>query len=260
MQWKVLDDVTIPDGPTSRHIAVSISLPLDNDNNNNNKNNCALIHNHRCTDHVVLFQNGTFRKQPTSGDAPSSRGLHAATMLDDNRLIVFGGAAQNGKMSNELFVLDLHTWKWTKISFGDNENDNKMPSPRAAPCLASLSDGCVILFGGAEATEQGLNPRADLWCFDIDIGKGDDNDDCDDTCTTGTWSLLLDDGDGPPPRNAATLMPIEADSIKKILGSDFVENDNVTCNSGNKKYFLLQGGWAPFVKTWSEPSILSIEM
>lgn len=79
-------------------------------------------------------------------------------------MILFGGAAQDGKMSNELFVLDIRTWKWKKMKFddgGDDDDDEHpvMPSPRAAPCLASLTDGCVILFGGAKAKEQDLNPR-----------------------------------------------------------------------------------------------------
>ena len=211
---------------------------------------CALVHNHRCTDHVLLFQNGTFRKQPTSGDAPSSRGLHAATMLDKNRMILFGGAAQDGKMSNELFVLDIRTWKWKKMKFDDGGDDDDehpvMPSPRAAPCLASLTDGCVILFGGAEAKEQGLNPRADLWCFEIDDdGDGD----------SGAWSLLLDDDKGPSPRNAATLMVMDTQSVETILGNGEISD----CGSCNKKYFLLQGGWAPFKVTFSEPSILSVQ-
>ena len=72
------------------------------------------------------------------------------------------------------------------------------------------------------------DPRADLWCFEIDDdGDGD----------SGAWSLLLDDDKGPSPRNAATLMVMDTQSVETILGNGEISD----CGSCNKKYFLLQG-------------------
>jgi hypothetical protein len=259
MEWTTLGS-SIPDGPTSRHIA--LTLPSGNE---------ALVHNHRCTDHVLIFKDGTFRKQPTTGMSPSSRGLHAATILNNSNMILFGGAAQNGQMSNEVFVLNLHKWKWTRIDV-DVDQNSPFPTPRAAPCLTSVSDNCVIMFGGAEATEQGLNPRADLWALTFDNDNNDDVND-DETNDTGiskaSWSLLLDDESGPPPRNAATLSEIDPPPIDMIPKSTHTtsrstdDNDNADTDHDNsfiKKYFVLQGGWAPFRKTWSETTLLCVEV
>ena len=219
MKWTTLE-TTVPDGPTSRHVVVS--LPSGKE---------AVLHNHRCIDHVLIFKDEKFTKQETSGEAPSSRGLHSATMLDENNVLIFGGAAQNGQMSNEVFVLNVNTWIWNKILIDENA---PLPTPRASPCIASVCDGCVIMFGGAEATVFGLKPRGDLWELNIDVEEG-----------KGNWSLLVDDENGPPPRNAATLCEI------------FPSSETI---DSSKKHYLLHGGWAPFKKTWSEPTVLRVDI
>ena len=56
----------LPDGPTSRHVAVTI--------HSKNPEKCRIVlHTHRCTDHALVFDGASFRKQPVSGDIPSSR-------------------------------------------------------------------------------------------------------------------------------------------------------------------------------------------
>lgn len=209
-EWSLLEGVTLPGGPASRHVCLSLS------------NDKVLFHNHRCTDHVYLFDGKGFTKQPTSGDAPSGRGLHSATMLSDTHALIFAGAAQDGSMSNECFVLNTETWHWTLVAI---EGETK-PSPRASPCLCQFSSNCAIVFGGASRGATGLVPEGDVWALHLDS-----------TYQKGTWQLLS--SQGPPPRNAATLNLISA-------------------KSSNKKDYLLQGGWAPFVETHSDCFILRI--
>lgn len=226
---------SIPEGPTSRHVAVALS------------DDTICLHNHRCVDHVLLMQTldkeqnkVQWVRQETSGDAPSSRGLHCAAAIGTN-MCIFGGAAQNQLMSNEAFVLDTTTWKWTKIDCGDNA-----PAPRAGACLCALDDNSVLLFGGAKPTEGGLLGLNDVWVLhvdDLETGKG-------------RWECLIEyqsvenDSSGssfPPGRNAATLTEIDA---KKMLpGSACAESD---------KCYLLQGGWAPFKKTFNDVFVLRI--
>lgn len=223
--WKKL--APLPGGPASRHVA--LSLP------NQSK---ILIHTHRCEDHVWLFdpERGEFTKQKTTGTSPGSVGLHAATMLDGERLVVFGGAVKDGTMTNRSYVLDTKTWEWREVDLG--KVDNACPTPRAGSCLVthiSSEDkgNCVILFGGAESSENGLNPRGDVWALRVDP-------ECQ-----GYWTLLLDDNKSdsssrPEPRNAATLSPIAP------------KNDESASN------FLLTGGWAPFRRTWDDAFMLRI--
>ena len=205
--WKLLP-TKLPDGPSSRHIAVALSTTE------------ILIHNHRCVDYVYLFDGQEFTKQPTKGSCPSPRGLHCACRVSEDCVIVFGGAAQDGTMSNEVFSLNTRTWKWQQL-----KTTNHGPSPRAAACLCTVDSSHVLLYGGAESVEGGLKPHGDTWLLDLE---------------RLTWTCLIssDDGSAPPPRNAATLFPLK----KSEQGNDF----------------LMTGGWAPFVETWDDCHVLRI--
>lgn len=221
MEWSLV--ANLPDGPASRHVA--LALP----------DNKILIHNHRCTNHVWIFDPKTneFSKKDTTGESPGSVGLHTATLLDDNTVLVFGGATQDGTMSNQSHTLDLKTWTWKRIEL--ESSSAKCPSARAGACMCAYNSGdmkCGILFGGAERSETGLNPKGDVWALHVP-GSG-----------TGQWELLLDDktaGDAsmPEPRNAATL-------TKTNLDSD------------GAPQFVLTGGWAPFRETWDDVFLLKI--
>jgi len=214
-----------PDGPTSRLCAVA--LPGKDQ---------ILVHNHRCLEHVWIFDTDSyeFTKQPTTGQGPGSLGLHVACMIDDSTFFVFGGATQDGTMSNASFFLDTNTWKWTPVRLVD---PSKCPSPRAGASICSYSGTesdkkCAVLFGGAEATEAGLNPRGDVWVMHLlDAKKG-----------KGEWELLLNDDIQneyyPPPRNAATLTQIASDE--------------------KSAEFLVTGGWAPFRVTHDDVFVLSL--
>ena len=249
--------VRVPGGPTSRHIAVSVCI----DNNLDGKGNAEaiLLHNHRCVEHVLLLslsgggRSGQWKHQQTTGDVPSSRGLHCAAQLNNsksdrsNSIVIFGGAAKDGSMSNEAFVLDLNTWKWTKLVCSGNQ-----PSPRAGACLCPLNENTVILFGGAEFKDGGLVGLNDVWSLTVNSEKG-----------TGTWKRLIEnqsadgnnvDGTFPFGRNAATLTRMNAhsslpnDVLKKYPSGD---EDDV--------HFLLQGGWYPFRKTFNDVFVLRVK-
>jgi len=230
----------IPDGPTSRHVAVALS------------DDTICLHNHRCVDHVLLLRTSSdeqnkvrWHRQKTSGEAPSSRGLHCAASISSSshgtNMCIFGGAAQNGVMSNEAFVLDTTTWKWTKIDC----SGQTAPAPRAGACLCALDDNSVLLFGGAMPTEGGLLGLNDVWVLHVDDLK----------TGKGRWECLIEhqsvDSESssafPPGRNAATLTAIDA---RKVLpGDTFAESD---------KCYLLQGGWAPFRKTYNDVFVLRV--
>ncbi len=249
-EWRKLP-VTFPDGPTSRHVA--LTLPC---------NSRALLHNHRCTDFVYVFDAKTenFRKQKTSGTAPSSRGLHASCMLGSFALF-FGGADKSGQMSNEVFLLNTFTWEWTKAKFQIDENDpnaaSKMPCVRAAPNIVAFNETCAILYGGAKASATGLQPLDDVWALFMNRFSGD-----------GRWELISpsclkagpyetdDDSFIPHARNAATLTEIGTRPIT-IDG----ETSPVSLVAAPKtKLYSLHGGWAPFRKTFIDDFVLRVSL
>ena len=217
-KWKRFD-APMPQGPTSRHVAANVG-------------GSVVVHTFRCSDSVLVWDPaaGKLREQPTSGSAPSSRGLHVAAAADDHTLLVFGGAAKDGAMCNDAFALDTRTWRWRQLARGPFA---PRPSARAGACAAPLpGGGGMVMCCGAETSQApggGFVPRGDVWALVLDAnGEG------------ATWTKLLDDDapDAPGPRNAATLTP---------------------CGEPGKKELLLHGGWRPFVSTYGDSHVLSIE-
>ncbi len=252
MRWK-RHSVSLPDGPTSRHVAVALA-----------DDRHILLHTHRCVGYVWIFdtESGTFTKQPTQGPHPSSRGLHAATRVNDHQVVLFGGAAQDGTMSNEIFLLDTTSWQWSLLTPSSGKSS---PSPRAGPCLCTYSPNCVLLFGGAETSPKaGLVPRGDLWAFHVDQRKWQllMNDDDRDGSSPKRGILQVFGGSGsssnngirPPPRNAATLSPIFLDETTTTATTTTTES-----KEQRVKTFVLTGGWAPFRETWDDCYILRIQ-
>jgi Galactose oxidase, central domain/Kelch motif len=244
--------------PTSRLCAVT--LP--------DRPTKVLVHNHRCTDHVLLVDLASSQliKQPTSGTAaakPSPRGLHACVCLPNtHKMVLFGGAAQDGNMSNQVFVLDTQTWTWQQANTvttpsnhnNNNNNDNNdggCPTPRASPCLVAVDAQTCILFGGASRSEQGLHGCSDTWLLQLI----DDDDDNNNTISC-QWTQLNDDGapNAPPGRNAATLTPLP----KKPAMLNDNENDDDSDDGDDDYYFLLCGGWYPFRTTYNDNYVLKV--
>ena len=213
--------------PTSRLCA----LPLMEKSSSSK----VFIHNHRCTDHVLLLDLETSKltKQPVSGTAPSARGLHCCAQLPGtNKIVLFGGAAQSGVMSNEVFVLDTETWVWEQC-----DCEGAMPSPRASPCFSALDDKSCILFGGASRSDEvGLHGCSDTWLLEL----GEEG--------TAKWTQLSEDksAQAPPGRNAATLTPLLTPP-----GIDKNEDEE-------SQFFLLSGGWYPFRTTYGDNFVLKV--
>lgn len=230
---------TIPGGPTSRHVAVSLSIPSDNDvEGKSDRRNVICLHNHRCEDHVLLLSTmgGTaiqWERQYTSGEAPSSRGLHCAASIHNSQsMVIFGG-----NMSNEAFVLDTATWKWTKLDCGGS--DQHLPSPRAGACLCPLDNDSVLLFGGAIPSSGGLAGLNDVWILTVDLERG-----------IGKWECLIEnaedgnENDGtlrPPGRNAASLCPIDVEKLlpRNIMFEKSGSKSVVKDDGKDSSYFLL---------------------
>jgi hypothetical protein len=215
---------SMPRGPTSRHVAVNIGGRV-------------VVHTFRCQESVLVWdpEKRALREQPTSGSAPSPRGLHVAAAAGASTLVVFGGAAKDGTMLNDAYALDTRTWEWRMVEF---DGGDLKPSPRAGACAASLPNSAgIVVCCGAEASESGLVPRADVWALTLAESEGGGRG-----ALRGVWSQLIDDDDGsslsaprPGPRNAATLTPL----------------------GGGE--FLLHGGWRPFVSTYGDSYLLKVD-
>ncbi|KAG8469756.1 hypothetical protein KFE25_006211 [Diacronema lutheri] len=217
--WRRLADM--PRGPTSRHVACRVGDHL-------------LVHTHRCASALLRWDRAAGRlvEQPTTGDAPSARGLHVAAALSAHEMLVFGGASQAGAMSDEAFILDTRSWAWSAV-----RGAGAGPSPRAGAAAAAAGDGRAVVFGGAERAARGgggLLARGDAWLFEA--GRAGQ---------PPCWSLLAADAPAggttarPRARNAATLSPLAP-------------------APGGAPRLLLHGGWQPFVETYGDTHVLEL--
>ena len=108
------------------------------------------------TDEVMVLDTEIMLWYPpsVSGQIPSGRSGHTASLLDTtNELVVFGGV-KNNKWQNSVAVLDTMRWRWTlpKIA-GDAPRARSYHSATAVP---SLSDegSLLVIFGGNNDVES----------------------------------------------------------------------------------------------------------
>ncbi|KAA8545143.1 hypothetical protein F0562_019968 [Nyssa sinensis] len=70
---------------------------------------------------------------PISGQRPKARYEHGAAVIDD-KMYIFGGN-HNGRYLNDLQVLDLRSWTWSKVEVKAGGESLELPSPvPVAPC------------------------------------------------------------------------------------------------------------------------------
>ncbi|KPM07121.1 kelch domain-containing protein [Sarcoptes scabiei] len=93
------------------------------------------------------------------GDIPSARAACAAAKIG-HLLYLFGGRVNQDRM-NDMYVLNLRSYRWKQIQC----NDLDYPiSGRSWHTLTQTSERFLILYGGFSHNNQPLN---DCWLFDI---------------------------------------------------------------------------------------------
>ena len=211
LEWTQLE--AMPRGPVSRHVAVRA------------KSGCVVVHTFRCLESVLVFEDGRWVDQPTTGEAPSSRGLHSAAAVGDD-VVVFGGADKSGDMRCDAFALDTRTWTWRRLA-----DQGGGPSPRAGSCAAALGDDLFIVACGAERGPLGdLVPRADAWALHL---------------ASGQWTELAH-------QSSAVLSRRNAASLSGPLLRTVDADDDAALS------FALHGGWHPFKKTFGDTVFLDL--
>lgn len=161
------------------------------------------------TDQVMVLDTEIMLWYPpsVSGQVPSGRSGHTASLLDStNELVVFGGVKGN-KWQNSVAVLDTMRWKWTmpKIS-GDAPRARSYHS--ATPVPSTEKEGNILVIFGGNNDVESFNTVHVL----------------DTTDEDGEWSWFHPNVNGTPPSprtgHCATLL-----------------EDNKT--------ILIHGGWDP---------------
>jgi hypothetical protein len=187
----------LPCGPISRHTTVTVGDSI-------------IVHTFKPDEEglVILKSDGTSHVQATTGDAPVGLSMCSAAALNDHQMLLFGGSTKTQQMSNDVFLLDTKSWKWTKL-----QSEGDIPPPRASSSMARVNDSSVVVFGGAGLKPAGYEGGAGLMgsneTYMVSV-KGD----------VAEWKLV-DHESLPGGRVAGTL--------------------NLLPNN----HFLLTGGWDP---------------
>lgn len=117
------------------------------------------------------------RVKNISGEAPSPRWDHTATLFNENQFLFFGGRVSRTNQNNETWVLDVMGDKWVCLSgtrpyqIGDNPRYQiphvfpDTPPPRAGHSACNVKDQIFVFggFGGFAYTREEMN---DLFMFD----------------------------------------------------------------------------------------------
>ncbi len=170
----------------------------------------------------MLASDGTCHTQATTGPAPPCISMCAATALDHETLVLFGGSDKNQAMSDTVYTLSTKTWQWRKLV----SRGKTTPTARSSACMVSVDDeSTCLVFGGAGigadgyAGGKGLRGFDETWLLKVNEEFAD-------------WTALEHSDTLPPPRVAASLNKFPRESGK----------------------FLLTGGWNPTTaETFEEP-------
>ncbi|KAF9267997.1 galactose oxidase [Marasmius fiardii PR-910] len=116
----------------------------------------------------------------TVGELPPPSRAHSATLIDRNRILIFGGG-QGTHYSDAIHVLDTSTRKWSRPIIEDGP-ESERPTARRAH-TAVFYQGKVWIFGGG----NGMTALNDVWALDVGGGGGGDRD-----SVTGGSSLKME--------------------------------------------------------------------
>lgn len=144
--------------------------------------------------HVYNAANNQWFIPQTSGDIPPGCAAYGL-VVDNTRLLIFGGMVEYGKYSNELYELQASRWHWSKLQ-------PRPPLYHMSPCPRlghsfTLIGNKVYLFGGlANDSNDPKNniPRYLNDLYTLDISSPD----------ALAWDIPETVGDFPPPRESHT--------------------------------------------------------
>ncbi|KAF4036789.1 Galactose oxidase central domain [Phytophthora infestans] len=97
------------------------------------------------------------------GVPPQERTGHSATLLNDGKILIFGGwdpqrddATAATSVFSDVFLLDTNTWEWQPVTYADEGSADTALRGRVGHGAALDCIGNVHLFGGQNGAEQRL--------------------------------------------------------------------------------------------------------
>ncbi|CAG0915843.1 unnamed protein product [Notodromas monacha] len=127
---------------------------------------------------------------PVKGDIPPGCAAHGL-VVDNTRILVFGGMIEYGRYSNDLYELQASRWEWKKLV----TSPEKTPCPRLGHSFTLIGNH-IYMFGGlandSDDPEKNV-PRYLNDFYSIELLNGTDVDD---------WVRVMPFGMPPSPRES----------------------------------------------------------
>lgn len=114
-----------------------------------------------------LTRTWSLMRADEQGDPPPTElASHAAVLLDNSRILVYGGSGATFGLqsSNKLHVADLNTNKWTMIQYNNEVEDRNIPEPMYGQAIVFDHDNeKLYVVGGTTGFEYFLDVHAFDW-------------------------------------------------------------------------------------------------
>ena len=166
---------------------------------------------------------------------PDPRGAHSASLLE-NKVYVFGGYGGYGysrRDFNDLNVLDIKSWTWTKV------DTSSCPSPRSGH-QSIVMDGKLFVLGGWNASEQ----FSDVHCLNFDTMSWDRIDDiCGSSWGPSRWNFTAISVKAVPKSKAFIFGGNSGDYGSNSLQGHFL-NDLIVLENSNDVF------------SWTKPTVV----
>ena len=105
----------------------------------------------------------TWKRLNQKGDVPSAR-WGSRNIISGDTLFLFGGLDRRPELYNDLYILDMKSFMWTKVH--DNLSSEKVPRD-SRHTLTKVSQSKALLLG--KVSMYSSDSDSDCWLLDLDL-------------------------------------------------------------------------------------------
>ncbi|GMH32610.1 hypothetical protein BSKO_00444 [Bryopsis sp. KO-2023] len=158
MEWKVMQPGGRPPAPREGHSATVIGTKLvvfggvGETHEETHTGGTTTKRRYYGDVNFLDMAEGTWESVLIEGEGPAPRDSHATAAVG-NRLVLFGGDNQGNQFMDDVWVLDMATFKWTRMQITSPVS----PGPRAGHVAVSVGSNNILVVGGMGPEEERNN-------------------------------------------------------------------------------------------------------